>query len=368
PPPPPPPPREAGQAQVLAEAWRTGRRVALATVVHVTGSAYRREGASLLIHEDGRTEGTISGGCLEADVAEVAREVLRTGRPRLLHYDMTADDEHVWGLGLGCNGTVDVWVEPAVPENWPSEAAVVAVVTASQRPAVAPGRRLHVTADGGVVGSLGDPLLDAAVAAEAASLRSAGRSGTRRYGQGEEEVAVYFEVRRQPDRLVVFGAGHDAIPVVDLAARVGFAVTVVDPRPAFATAERFPSAAGVLCAAASELEGRLRLDGAYVCVMTHNFRHDLDYLAFAWGQAPRYLGLLGPRARAERLLRELAARGVPVEGEGRAVLHAPIGLDLGGETPEAVALAIVAELQLVRSGRSGRPLRERRGPIHDRTV
>ena len=168
-----------------------------------------------------------------------------------------------------------------------------------------------------------------------------------------------------PPRLLVFGAGDDAQPLVRLANEIGWRVTVSDPRPRFATPERFPSADSVLAAPAGEVVGRAAPgQGALAVVMTHHYVHDVPVLRDLLGLPLAYLGLLGPKQRAERILADLEAGGLSVTPEMRARLHAPVGLDLGGETPEQVALSIVAEIQAELAGRDGRPLKARKQPIH----
>lgn len=369
---------------------------AVATVVHVVGSAYRREGARMLMQEDGSASGAISGGCLELEVQEAAREAARSGRPRLVHFDMTADDDVVWGLGLGCNGRIDVLIEPLLPPVSQCLARIQKARRAGQRLAAAAvvhspggqppvGARLYVYEDE-VCGTLGAPELDRAVVADARSLLTAGASRSFLYITGPdgrvrpvrdrqaivdrraEGVQVFVEAVVPPPRLVVFGAGHDAIPLVRCAASAGFQVEVVDSRPAYARSERFPGAHRVVCAHPDQLPGDVRFDrDTYAVVMTHNFHQDKEILTRIWGRPYAYLGLLGPWQRTERLLRALEADGLAV-AEHLDRLFAPIGLDLGAEGPEQIAVAVVAELLAARNGRSGGFLRFRRGPLHRETL
>jgi xanthine dehydrogenase accessory factor len=353
----------------------TGQRMALATIVAVRGSTYRRPGARLLVPEDGAPIGNISGGCLEGDVADAARVVMEEGRARLAGWDLTADDDAVWGLGLGCNGAIEVFIEPAQDAAQVAgalrtaleEERPICVVTVleSEAPGIRPGARLVVGSDGDLTGSLGAEGLDVRAGAAAGELLSAERSEVRSLASG---VRAFFEVLEPPLRLLVCGAGHDVIPLVQTAAGLGWRVTVADDRPGFLTHERFPEAAGfVALGQPEEVASAAGVDGrTHAVVMTHNFLRDKDYVRSLLGSAARYIGMLGPAARTERLIMELAGDGVEITEADRRRLHGPAGLDLGAEGPEEIGHAIVAEIVAARHARAGGFLRERPGPIHDR--
>lgn len=286
----------------LVDAAERGEGAVLATVVGVDGSTYRGAGARMVVRADGSTVGAVSGGCLEADVVARAADVLAAGRPELAHYDTRELDDAVLGLGMGCQGVIDVQLEPLA----------------------------------------GETLQDAI--RQLADLRA-----------------------RSAVRLLVCGAGTDAIPVVRLATAVGWLVTVVDHRPSFATPERFPEAERVIGLDASQMERALasavRLEEfAAAVVMAHAAAHDRARLHELLGvPSLRYLGVLGPRRRTLELLEgSSAAEKVDVPPN----VYAPVGLDLGAETPEEIALSIVSEIAAVLAGRAGGSLRERGGPIH----
>jgi len=353
-----------------------GQRMALATIVAVRGSTYRRPGARLLVPEDGAPIGNISGGCLEGDVADMARVVMEEGTARLAGWDLTADDDEVWGLGLGCNGAIEVFIEPAEQAAAVTRALRVALdeerpislVTALESEApelVSPGARLVVRPDGPVEGSLGHADVDAEAIVSAREQLAVGRSEIRTFVHG---VRAFVEVLEPPLRLVICGAGHDAIPLVRAAAGIGWRPIVVDDRPAFLTPERYPQAHAfvgvdepVQVADAAPLDER-----TFVVVMTHNFLRDRDYLRGLLRSDVGYIALLGPAARTQRILMDLAADGVELTDKDRARIHGPAGLDLGAEGPEEIAQAIVAEIVAVRHERAGGFLKERPGPIHDR--
>ena len=353
-----------------------GQRMALATIVAVRGSTYRRPGARLLVPEEGAPIGNISGGCLEGDVADMARIVMQEGTARLAGWDLTADDDDVWGLGLGCNGAIEVFIEPAeeaVAVTHALRAALeqerpISVVTALESEApelVAPGARLVVPPDGPVEGSLGHADVDAEAIVLAREALESGRSEIRTFVHG---VRAFVEVLEPPLRLVICGAGHDAISLVRAAAGVGWRPVVVDDRPGFLTKDRFPQAHAFVpvdepgdVAKVAPLDPR-----TFVVVMTHNYLRDRDYLRGLLSSDVGYIAMLGPAARTHRLLSDLAADGVDITEVDRARIHGPAGLDLGAEGPDEIAQAIVAEIVAVRHGRGGGLLRERPGPIHDR--
>ena len=344
--------------------------MALATIVGVRGSTYRRQGARLLLTRSQQMVGNISGGCLEGDVMVVADEVMTSGQARLVTYDLTADDDVVWGLGLGCNGAVDIFVEPVDPsaeiftlyrKAIADERALAAVTVLSGA-----GRRLAVWADGARIGTLGDATMDdrAARAGTAAIQEGASRIFSLPGSAGA--VQAFVEVLRPPIRLVVCGAGHDAVPVVQLAAQMGWRVVVVDSRERFLTRDRFPGARQFIKADPTSAPDRVPMDDrTYVVIMTHNYLHDRDLLRGFLRTGAGYLGMLGPRIRTEKILDELRRDGVTMSDRDRGRIFGPLGLDIGGETPEEIALAIVGEIQAVESGRRGGFLRERKGPIHD---
>jgi xanthine/CO dehydrogenase XdhC/CoxF family maturation factor len=310
----------------------------LATLVSVEGSSYRRPGARLLVRATQPRLGSISGGCLEEDVIARAARVATTSEAEVVVYDTTSENDLVWGVGLGCHGVVRVLLEkvPARPP-W----AVALSNNFARRRTTA----LAVTHGG----------------------ENRANWGTRLAAPGDcpDPDALFLEMAAPPPALVIFGAGDDAKPLVRLAKELGWHVTIADPRAAFATAERFPAADALFVAPPESLVRRIE-PGADVMavVMTHHYVHDVPILRDLLARPLGYLGLLGPRKRAEKILSDLEASGLAVSEERRASLHAPVGLDLGADSPEQVALSILAEIHAVRSGRNARPLRERLTPIH----
>ena len=307
----------------------------LATLVTADGSSYRRPGARMLV-TDGRLRiGSISGGCLEEDLLERSRRVAETGLAEVVVYDTTAENDLVWGVGLGCHGVVRILLEKLPPA--PAWAAVLDRNLREGR-----ATDLEVVWDGPE-----RPL------------------GTRLAEAPDGAPGVFHERVGPATSLSIFGAGDDAQPLARIAQELGWRVTVADPRPAMATPARFPGASALVLGPAGELAGRVAPPpGSLAVVMTHHYRHDRPLLRHLLPLRLAYLGLLGPRLRAERILSDIAAEGLAITREMRERLHAPVGLDLGADGPDEVALSIVAEMSAVLAGRSGRPLRERDLPIH----
>ncbi|MGH2750042.1 MAG: XdhC family protein [Actinomycetota bacterium] len=361
----------------VADLQERGRPMALATIVSVTGSTYRRPGARLLVPDEGEPIGNLSGGCLEGQVTEIGRTVMKSGESRLEFYDLTADDEVVWGWGLGCNGAIEVFIEPAA--NAADTAATLrqalvddralafVTVLSSSIPSVERGARILVYPDGQVTGALGDDAVTTVAAAAAGDALGTGVTEARELDVQRGDVRVFIEVLGPPLRLVVCGAGHDAIPLVRAGASLGWRVEVVDDRASFLDAERFPGARSFVECEPGEVAGRARIDQrSYVVVMSHNYLRDRDYLRALLPSSAAYVGMLGPRARLERLLGDLEGEGFRPTSEQLQRTHGPAGLDLGGEGPEEIAVAIVAEILAVNGGRDAGFLRARSGPIHER--
>jgi xanthine dehydrogenase accessory factor len=339
----------------LVRLTRDGGRGALATVTRIVGSAYRRPGAKFLIEDGGGVYGGVSGGCLEEDVRQIGLRVMESGLARLRHYATGDDEDKVWGLGLGCNGEVDVVIQPVASESI-STWTRLSELLAGNAP-IALAYPLEDGAAGGVTvvvesgrwAGQADPAIETA-AHEALRAR---RSCWARAG----ERTVFVEVLTPPPRLVICGAGGDARPLCAFAAAAGFRVVVADHRPAYLTAERFPDARTLLSMRPSD-EVALPADrDTYAVVMTHSLDRDTEWVRRLLGTEAPYIGLLGPRARTEGILSKLGAAGSDR-------VFGPVGLDLGADGPEQVAISIVAELLSVWSGRELRHLREREAAVH----
>ncbi|RMG60711.1 MAG: XdhC/CoxI family protein [Calditrichaeota bacterium] len=357
-----------------------GRPFVCVTVVKTSGSTYRRPGARMLVSEDGRLTGAVSGGCLEEDVAVRARQTLQEGRPRLVTYDTTSEEDILWGMGLGCAGVTHLWMEPIVPdtdfslfdwlgrvieENTP--AALATVFAASGNLSDLSGARGFLTAGGQWESTLSGSPAEEAIRRRCQAALEEGKTRSEKLALEGGKLEMLVEFLHPPVSLTIFGGGHDALPVVALAAQLGWQVTVVDHRPAYACRERFPGAKAVLLAAPEEVPEKIQLQPAsLVLLMTHNYLHDKALLRWLLSTPVQYIGLLGPWRRSERLLRELQEEeGLRLSEQDRQRLFAPVGVDIGAETPEEIALSILAEMQAVIRRRNAGFLRERKGPIHE---
>jgi len=355
-----------------------GKAAILATVVEVEGSAYRRPGARMLITEEGWCAGGISGGCLEADLADRAWRLTEQGTPSLVTYDTTPEADLVLGLGLGCRGVVRVLVERLVPGRMADSVAflrdclqhrgrgVMATVFRQEGTIETTiGARLFLDHEGHVRSDIRDAGLAERVREDAWLCLASRRSETKVYTLPVGAATVFMEVIELPVPLVIFGAGHDAVPVVRIAKEIGWHVTVVDSRPAYASSGRFPSADAVVLSRPETTRERIRLDADTVAlVMTHNYLQDRKLLALLLPSPARYLGVLGPKQRTDRLLLDLTQDGIAWSDAHASRLYAPVGLDIGANTPESIALAILAEIQAVLADRPAGFLRERRRAIH----
>jgi xanthine dehydrogenase accessory factor len=361
----------------LREARANGEGAALASVVRVRGSAYRREGARMLIREDGSHVCMLSGGCLEPEVVMGAKFVIEDRKPSLTGYDLTEDI--TWGLGIGCGGSVDIYVEPVLEDDqlltaWlglleRAELGVLATVlpaTVTGVPSAGLGRLL-VREDGSTLGDLELELQPKILEAAREMMRALyPRAETKRFKRSDgSSVDVFLDASAPAPELVIFGAGHDAIPLSARAVDLGWIVKVVDSRGRFLHPERFPGA-NLITAEPSDLESHISLGPrSFVMVMNHHLERDRICLRFALESATPYIGVLGPRKRFLEALDDLQKTGFEPDATQLEKVRNPVGLDIGAESPSEVALSIMSELIAVRRGFAGGLLNGRAGRIHD---
>ena len=409
----------SGLLNAIQQAQHQQDNAVMATVVEVEGSAYRRPGARMLIWSHGQPVGTISGGCLEGDACKKAQWLTRHGQPALQRYrtghadfytnpddyadSQDADEDEALAFGLGCNGTVSILFErlnsPAMlavsqllqQVQTSQRAAVIATVISSQKNDApendAPenglqlGDRLlldpqqHELSWYTQTNISIDSSLHQALHNDVIFTLTRQKSLHQTYQTPQGEISVFLEYVAPPNRLVIFGAGHDAQPLVSMAKMQGWHVSVIDSRPHFARKARFSDADHVCCIDLKDmdLKGNSTLNyltsltkGAAVAIMSHSLAQDRHWLKHMLLNPPRYIGQLGPRYRTERLISEIQQNLTEPRHieQGLEILHYPIGLDIGGDTPEAIALAIMAEITATMNQRSGKMLKQRDLSIH----
>lgn len=371
--------KELSEIIKRVSAFGPDEKAVIATVVDLKGSGYRLPGARMLIGRDGMTVGTISGGCLEADVLERARRVIETGHAEIFTYDTTADENSVFSLNMGCRGVLRILIEPVgvtsefiarIREVFETRHPMIAAtVIDSPLREVPVGTRVYARHDGS-----GDSVtssgLHISIPELAYDMRTlAGSSvpvATITYSISGEMIEFAFENLMPPVMLLIMGAGADAVPLASAAHALGWQVKVYDHRPAFLSAERFPDETE-LVTVDRDVFPDISADARTAIVsMNHNYDRDKRLLGPLLRSDAFYVGALGPKKRTQQILDELAADGDEFNDHQLGRLRAPAGLDIGGDSPETIAVSIIAEIQSVLRHRNGAPLRDRKAPIYDR--
>jgi len=353
--------------------WDSGETFGLATVVNTFRSAPRDPGAALAVSDGGEVVGSVSGGCVEGAVYELAREVCESGQPVLQTYGIS--DDTAFDVGLTCGGIIELFVEPVSRERFPGLGEVaaairdevpVAVATVVAGPGVLGARRI-IRADA-ATGTLGaGDRLDEAVDDDVRGMLAQGLTGVRHYGEhGErrlDDLSVFVQSFAPPPRMLVFGAIDFAAAVARAGKFLGYRVTVCDARPIFATHARFPDADEVVVDWPHRYLAQTQIDPrTVICVLTHDPKFDVPLLEVALRTPAGYIGAMGSRRTHEDRLARL--RDVGLTEDELARLRSPIGLDLGARTPEETAVSVAAELIQLRWGGSGQPLTDTTGRIH----
>ena len=347
---------------------KTEKRVAMATLVATRGTSPKKEGAKMWVSEAGRILGGVTiGGCADARVIEEAEESLASSVPRLL--SVALGEEDAWEGGFTCAGTIQVMIEPLDLTGSEDDLlnlyrAVRAEVERGRCAAVVTllensSSKMLVFEDGEVKGTLGDAALDKEARLTALDLiqKRASRAVTLEAGSSAAEA--FFEVHGPRPTLIIFGAGHISMPLVNLASEMGLRTIVVDGRPRFATRERFPDVDELLIGIPSEIAEQLSYTSStYVVLTAHDYKYDIPVLKTVLKTEAIYIGLLGSRKRGQAILKFLEESGVDAQALAR--VRVPTGLDIGAESAAEIALSILAEAVAVKAGREGRPMRERR--------
>jgi xanthine dehydrogenase accessory factor len=331
----------------IEQAWSDGERTALLTITQVEGSAYRLPGAKMMMTETGKMLGTLSGGCLESDLFGWAEKAIEEGKPRVVHYDLS--ESELWSLGIGCKGILEVAIFPIRAEDpfWQSVREAVAQDRAVSLAIELPtGARAVFDGTSPISGEI-DNLPESVVQ----------QLTSRVWSRTRAEVAIvdgrrfYIDTMRPNERLILCGAGHDAVPVAALAAKCGFRVTVLDPRKEFNGPKRFPTTEHLVVE--PDQADPAQLTDSWWLIMNHLQMRDEAALHLALQAQPKFIGVLGPLSRTREMLNHIGA------DMDSGPIHAPVGLDLGAETIDEVAVSIVSELLAVRSARTGAPLHKR---------
>lgn len=357
------------------------KKTVLATVVHIEGSAYRAPGARMLITEDGLMMGAISGGCLEGDVLRKAQQVMMEEKPMLITYDTTDEEEDAFGISLGCQGIIRILLEPLPVNNELTPISLLRKITEERKPSVIvtffsrdeqrhllQGTKLCASQNNVYRGG-GAPFDYEIIAADINHVLLSGKSAFIKYPAQSPETTdftAFIEYIAPVPSLVIAGAGNDVLPLVELAGLLGWNVTLVDGRPAYASTTRFPGCRVVVAKPENALRDLTIDEQTVILLMSHNYHYDKAVVAEAIKTSARYIGILGPRKKKVRLLQELKEEGIIFSNTHLARIYAPIGLDIGAETSEEIALSIIAEIKAVFAGRPGTLLRDHNGKIHDR--
>ena len=362
------------------KAAKEAKQTALATVVHLDGSAYRRPGARMLVTEDGKLTGAISGGCLEGDALRKAQLVMVQKKPMLVTYDTTDDDDAKLGVGLGCNGIISILIEPLDNTDTNNsiellraffskrQAAVLVTLFSLNKKAIQPGTCILLTDQGEIKSSLPNGAFKRVLLADAQQVLSTGQSIIKTYEQ-EDLLTGFIEALAPPVSLMIFGAGNDSIPLVQMAHVLGWETTIIDGRANYPTRERFPFANRVVVSKPENALVQIDLDLRTVAVlMTHNYNYDLAMLRQLLPLQIPYIGVLGPKKKLDRMLDELREEGMHQARETLQKIFGPAGLDIGAETSDEIALSILSEIQAVLSKRPGNSLREKEESIHSREM
>jgi len=360
--------------KAYSEARSEGKKTALATVVKVEGSSYRQPGARMLVTEDGLLTGAISGGCLEGDALRKALLSINQKQNKLVTYNTSNEDDAEIGLQLGCNGIVHILFEYIDDEleNNPiqllsqlkaerKEAVIITIFSLNKR-ASQIGTSLFFRIDSPVLHHNNNGLN---LISEAKEVLLTKMTSVKKIQENSEDEAL-IEYIKPPVSLIIAGAGNDVQPLVKMTALLGWEVTIGDGRNAHATKKRFPSAHKVSVVKAEDFLENVNIDDqTFFVLMTHNYKYDLAVLKLLLNTDCRYIGILGPKSKLDRMLDDLQLEGISVNEEQLKRIHSPIGLDIGAETSEEIALSIVSELKAFESGKIGTSLKYKSGKIHD---
>ena len=354
----------------------TQRKVALATVVQVRGSSYRSPGARMLITDDGKWVGSISGGCLEGDALRKARQVMADKKPLTVTYDTREDSNQNLGIGLGCNGVIDVLIEPVDDKDNRNPVQLFQTLVSAKEPVALAtvfsgptytGEKLLINAGKTVLIPFSNDKLSDTVFPDLSRVFETKRSEAKEYDFEGTHLGVFIELIQPTISLMVFGGGFDARPVSQLAKSLGWEVTVTDECVAHIAPVFFPTADKLSLCHREYIDRDFNITPFTACVlMSHNYEYDRDVLRKLLSSPSPYIGILGPRKRFDKMMEEFEAEGMRLTGDHLHRIHSPIGLDIGAEAPDEIAVSIISEIQGKFASRSGGFLKYRNAPIHQR--
>ena len=365
------------ELQAIIEAFEAsqqkGETTFLATVVNTFGSTYRQKGAKMLITETGEMVGTLSGGCVENDIFQYTKQI--SSEPLLISYDATSEEDLIWGFGLGCNGAVQILLEKLdrlhnlSPLNLMIQClnhkkygAIATIFAVEGGIDLKIGSRFILYPDDTTYTNIQDRELKKAIACDTIATKNTRQSIVNQYILSSASVEVFIEVIKPPTSVIIFGAGRDALPVVELAKAIGWQVTVVDCRAQEKTYQRFALADKIMLTRRDIISQQISVDeNTAAIVMTHNYFDDRDLIKFLLPTKISYLGVMGSKNRIAKIIKELNPPQIQLEK-----LYSPIGLDIGADTPTEIASAIVTEIQAVFSKRNAGFLKHCSQHLHQR--
>ncbi|MCD9856678.1 XdhC family protein [Epilithonimonas sp. JDS] len=354
------------------EAKGNGLKTALATVVKVEGSSYRQPGARMLVTEDGQLTGAISGGCLEGDALKKAVLAIHQKNNKLITYDTSNPDDVKFGVQLGCNGIVHILFE-YIDENAAQNPISLLEKTTEGRNESVITTIFSLEKKNTQIGTIASiinqevTLLDPNTISETEVLNFSSQvfDGKKNVIKKASSNEILFQYIPPQTTLIIAGAGNDVKPLVETASILGWKIILADGRATHAQKKRFPKADEVLLATPEEIINKIEIDESSIFVlMTHNYNYDLALLKLIIYKPLKYVGLLGPKTKLDRMIEDMASSGMVIGNEELNKLFGPVGLDIGAETSEEIAISIVAEIQAVLNQRKGLSLRDKKEKIH----
>jgi len=362
------------------KASKNKKRLALATLVHLNGSSYRRPGARMIVDEEGQLTGAISGGCLEGDALRKAVFCIHTQTPKLVVYDTSDEEDATIGIQLGCSGIIQVLFEP-IDETDPlnpiellkkaiqkrQNTVLVTLYASKIKKGDTVGTSMLLEDSGKFHNNSTFQLVPETLMQDIKETLTVKKSTFKSYQHNDKTFNAFLSFISPPVSLVIVGAGNDAIPLQSIAETLGWEVTIVDGRHTYAKLERFSSACQIIVSKPEQVLQQIPMDDKTVFVlMTHNYNYDYAILKALLGENVPYIGALGPKKKLDNMIKDLQAENIFLNERQKNILYGPIGLEIGAETPAEIALSITAEIMSVMNNKKGGSLRNLSTEIHPR--